>query len=239
MLVGYRMDAFHLNARRFVSCLRCRLRRNECGAINVFLVGALAVMLAVGMIIIIPLGDAIADRRNANTASDAAALAAAGYCADRIEATYEDALLATDAETFWSYFGKPVFSYCSGASTQASQYASSNDATLTSYNQLSGLRFQASVRMDDEIAETGLQSTSTATAEMNFEQGVCVSGGLLGVSFDGACYTRPGVGFGLDTNTPKETADSEDDEDTDEDSFDLTDDLVDSAVVSTKLVSSR
>lgn len=222
------------------ACKLCsRFGQDERGAINIFLIGVLTVLLTVGMIIIIPLGDAIADRRNANTASDAAALAAAGYCADRIEATYEDALVATDADMFWSYFGKPVFSYCSGASTQASQYASSNDATLTAYNQLSGLRFQASVRMGDEIAETGLRSTSTATAQMTLEQGVCVSGGLLGVSVDGACYTRPGVGFGLDPSTPTDAADSEDDEDSDEDSFDLTDGLVDSAVVSTKLVSSR
>ncbi|SDN10261.1 hypothetical protein SAMN04487766_11366 [Actinomyces ruminicola] len=231
------MFTIHSIGSRCLRHLGSRLRDGERGAINIFLIGVLTALLTIGMIIIIPLGDAIADRRNANTASDAAALAAAGYCADRIEAAYEDALEATDAETFWGYFGKPVFSYCSGASTQASKYASSNDATLTSYSQLSGLRFQVSVRMDDEIAETGLQSTSTATAKMTFEQGACVSRGLLGVSVNGSCYTAPGVGFGQGTSTQKEKgSDSEDEEDAEEESFDLTDGLPDSATVSTRLV---
>ncbi|MBE6482325.1 MAG: hypothetical protein E7Z94_08155 [Actinomyces ruminicola] len=226
-----------LNVFRHVGQLRSRLRRDDCGAINIFLVGVLTVLLTIGMIVIIPLGDAIADRRNANTASDAAALAAAGYCADRIEDAYEDALESTDAETFWGYFGKPIFSYCSGASTQATRYASSNDATLTSYSQLSGLRFQVSVRMDDEIAETRLQSTSTATAKMTLEQGVCVSRGLLGVSVNGSCYTAPGLGFGQDTTTEKEkNAGKKDEKDAEEETFDLTDGLPDSATVSTRLV---
>ncbi|SDN29714.1 hypothetical protein SAMN05216355_101625 [Actinomyces ruminicola] len=231
------MFAVHSIGSRRLRRLDSRLRDGERGAVNIFLVSVLVALLTVGMIIIIPLGDAIADRRNANTASDAAALAAAGYCADRLEDVYEDALEATDAETFWSYFGKPVFSYCSGASTQATRYASSNDATLTSYSQLSGLRFQVSVRMDDEIAETGLQSTSTATAKMTFEQGVCVSRGLLGVSVNGSCYTAPGVGFGQDTSTQKEEGTgSEGEEDAEEESFDLTDGLPDSATVKTRLV---
>ncbi len=226
-------------ALHYVSQLRARLRGDDCGAINIFLVGVLTALLTIGMIIIIPLGDAIADRRNANTASDAAALAAAGYCADRIEDAYADAVRAEDAESFWSYFGRPVFSYCSGASSQARQYARSNDAKLTAYSQLSRLRFQVSVRMEDEIADTGLQSKSTATAQMTLERGVCVSGGLLGVSVDGACYTSP---FGLPERYSGQREDSDvgnEGEEAEDKSFDLTEGLPDSATVSTRLVSSR
>ena len=60
--------------------LLCRLMRrlrrhasDDEGSVNVLLVGVLVVLITVGVVIMIPLGDAIADRRNSNTASDSAA----------------------------------------------------------------------------------------------------------------------------------------------------------------------
>lgn len=46
------------------------------------------VLLTIGLVIILPLGDSIADRHSANRAADSAALVGAGYCADQLEAVY-------------------------------------------------------------------------------------------------------------------------------------------------------
>ena len=164
---------------------------------NALLCGMIVLLLAVGMVVIITLGDAVADRRSANSAADAAALAAADYCADRLEDAYQAAVRAPDDEGFWSQFGKPVSSYCSGASEQAQAYARSNGATLTDFTRLSGNRFRASVTNDGQVAGTDLHNGSTATAQLTFTSGVCVRNGLLGVEDGlGTCRTSPGNGGG-------------------------------------------
>ena len=190
--------------RRLARVLRGRartLRDGEGGAMNALLCGMIVLLLAVGMVVIIILGDAVADRRSANSAADAAALAAADYCADRLEDTYRAAVEAPDDESFWAQFGKPVSSYCSGAFEQARAYARSNGATLTDFTRLSGNRFRASVTNDGQVAGTDLHNGSTATARLTFTSGVCVRNGLLGVEDGrGTCRTSPGGGRGRGSN---------------------------------------
>lgn len=190
----------HAPKRRLARMLRGRARTlcdGEDGAMNALLCGMIVLLLAVGMVVIITLGDAVADRRSANSAADAAALAAADYCADRLEDAYRAAVEAPDDESFWAQFGKPVSSYCSGAFEQARAYARSNGATLTDFTRLSGNRFRASVTNDGQVAGTDLHNGSTATARLTFTSGVCVRNGLLGVEDGlGTCRTSPGNGGG-------------------------------------------
>ena len=147
----------------------------------------IVVILAIGLVIIFPVGDSIADRRNANTAADSAALAGAGYCADKLEAAYERA----NGKLFWNEFGKPVASYCRGMVWEASRYASKNNASLTSFSVLNRSRFQASVKLADNIADTDLKSNSKAIAEVVPSKGVCIKNNKLGVQLGSWCQTTP------------------------------------------------
>ena len=159
------------------------------GLITVMIIGLLSIGL-VGMLI---LGDAVAERRSANTAADAAALAAADYCADSLEEAYRRAVRAPDAEGFWAEFGHPVSHYCTaGGVTQAvNRYASPNGATVTGIDILSGFRFRVEARRNDTVNETELHNSSIATARMDFVSGVCVRNGLVGVKDGSVCRTEP------------------------------------------------
>ncbi len=166
-------------------------RANEQGAISMLFVCVIVVILAIGLVIIFPVGDSIADRRNANTAADSAALAGAGYCADKLEAAYERAKYAPNGKLFWNEFGKPVASYCRGMVWEASRYASKNNASLTSFSVLNRSRFQASVKLADNIADTDLKSNSKAIAEVVPSKGVCIKNNKLGVQLGSWCQTTP------------------------------------------------
>ena len=166
-------------------------RNNERGAISLFFVCVILVLLVIGLVIIFPVGDSIANRRNANTAADSAALAGAGYCADKLETTYERARNAPDGKLFWSEFGKPIASYCQGMAWEASRYAKKNDASLTSFSVLNKSRFQASVKLSDKIADTDLKSNSKAIAELVPSKGVCIKNDKLGVQLGSWCQTTP------------------------------------------------
>ena len=178
--------------------LLCRLMRrlrrhasDDEGSVNVLLVGVLVVLITVGLVIMIPLGDAIADRRNSNTASDSAALAAAGYCADKLEDAYGKAIRASDGKGFWEQFGKPVSFYCEGASQEAARYAQDNGATLTALVAQAPLRYSVSVEMNDEVGDTGLHSPSKASAELSLTKGLCLKNNRIGVRAEGRCMTSP------------------------------------------------
>lgn len=179
-----------MRLRHVPSWLRER-RRDERGAINVVLVGALVVIVTIAYAVMVPLGHAFAERRSATTAADAAALAGADYCADRLEEVYAAAMRSTDDKEFWSHFGKPVSFYCGDAAAEAQHMASANSASLTSFRMTSGLRFRASVTRHEEVAEVGGHLSSRATAKMDMRTGACVSGGLFGIRISGTCRTSP------------------------------------------------
>lgn len=162
-------------------------RRDERGSIAVYSVGIIIFLVALSLVLIVPLGDSIADRRNANTAADSAALAGAGACADRIESVYRKARSLPDKKSFWAQFGKPVSSYCQGVSREAHDYARSNNATLVSFTTTGSLRFRAAVRLDTYIAGIDQRLSSVATAQLTFSKGVCVKNGSLGVKVNGYC----------------------------------------------------
>ncbi|QPL05019.1 MULTISPECIES: pilus assembly protein TadG-related protein [Actinomyces] len=189
--------------------LLSRLRdcpRDERGAINVVLIGVLVVILTLGAAIIVPIGHTLAERRSATTAADAAALAGADYCADRLEDAYSAAMRSTDDKEFWAHFGKPVSFYCGNATTEAQHMALANNASLTSFRMTIGLRFQASITRHEEVTEVGGHLSSRATAKMDMRTGACVSGGLFGIRISGTCRTSPptvspGSGWPLEPGT--------------------------------------
>lgn len=169
---------------------KCRDYR-EHGSTSIFFVGVVFSMIVVALVLALFLGDAVADRRDANTASDSAALAGASYCADRIEANYNNALATHDGPSFWTHFGRPVNDYCRGALSEASSYAKKNDATLTDFRPLIGGRYRATVRMNDSVENSSWKLTSKATAQIVMSKGSCVKAGLLGLRAEGRCLTSP------------------------------------------------
>ena len=166
-------------------------RRDERGAVNVVLVGALVVIMTIAFAVIVPLGHGFAERRSATTAADAAALGGADYCADRLERAYQTAMRSANGWGFWAQFGKPISFYCAGAPVQAQRFASNNGAALTGFTMMPGLRFRASVRRHESVAEIGSHATSRSTAKMDMRIGACVSGGLFGIRSGGTCQTFP------------------------------------------------
>ena len=189
-----------MRMRNLLHRLRGR-RRDERGAVKVVLVGALVVVMTIAFAVIVPLGHGLAERRSATMAADAAALGAADYCADRLERAYQTAMRSVDGWGFWAQFGKPVSSYCAGSAGQAQRFATSNGSSLTSFNMMTGLRFRASVRRHEEVAEIGSHATSRATAKMDMRTGACVSGGLFGIRSGGTCQTFP-TKFNPETGEP-------------------------------------
>lgn len=187
--------------RRWRRSMAVRLR-DEQGGTALFLIGAMIGLLAIGFTAVVVLGDAVSDRRQANTSSDSAALAGASYCADQLVRVYETAVSSSNGYMFWAPFGMPVAGYCSGLSLQAASYASKNGSHLTSFrpNYIT-LTFRATVRETTGVEDTKAHQTSGATATLKPTEGFCVSGGMLGIDAEGWCQTFP-TKFNPETGEP-------------------------------------
>lgn len=168
------------------------LRRlhQEDGAAATYLAGALTVVLVIAFALMLPLGDAAADRRTANTGADAAALAAADSCIDHIEDAVDAASLETAAAGFWSHFSSPISVMCADSSAVARHYASLNGTTLTGASSNTRLlTFSTSVSENSGVARTTAYETSDAEAEIVMDSGVCTEMGFVGVTVAGICVT--------------------------------------------------
>ncbi|MCL3777069.1 MULTISPECIES: hypothetical protein [unclassified Actinomyces] len=167
---------------------------DERGAAVSGLIAVMAIgLLSVGVVVMLMVGDAVAERRSVNTAADAAALAAADHCADQLEDAYRRAVLAEDPAGFWAELGQPVSTYCSrsGIEHAVTSYAAANNATVTDIDVLPGLRFRVEARSNDTVYGTDLHNSSMATAQLDLASGACVSDGLLGVKDGRVCRTEP------------------------------------------------
>lgn len=184
-----------------VSCAR-RVRDDDRGGTAVFLLGGMIVLLVLGTTAMFVLGDAVADRRRANAAADSASLAAASYCGDRLVEAYQQGVSGADGWSFWAPFGKPVSMYCAGSALEAANYASQNGSVLTSMTpNFVALRFKAGVRENTGVDRTTAHETSVVAAKLTPKQGLCVSGGLLGIQAEGRCQLFP-TKFKPKTNEP-------------------------------------
>lgn len=171
--------------------LKKRLHQED-GAIAVYLVGTLTVVLTIGFTLFVVLGDAVADRRSANTGADASALAAADSCLDHLEDEMDAARMETTAIGFWSHFGQPVRSMCADSGSVAYYYAGQNDTTLVSERfESNSLKFYTRVRSNDSVADTDAYEYSEAVSEIELESGACTLGGLFGAMVNGHCMVIP------------------------------------------------
>ncbi|WP_162933968.1 MULTISPECIES: pilus assembly protein TadG-related protein [Actinomyces] len=168
---------------------------SERGSILPYVSVACAVLATVALALMAGLGDVTLHRRDATTAADAAALAAAQAWADSIESMYDDAYGADDDDGLWGAAGSGIGSFAgAGVRGAASRYASRNGATLTSLSIDSARRqVTVSVETDTPVEATGETMTASATAEVVLEEGACLSGGKVGFDIGGTCVTaKPG-----------------------------------------------
>lgn len=157
-----------------------------------YVVAGVFVITLIGYMLIGYLGDGYDERRQSKTAADAAALAAAESWSQALELNYTKALASTSPAEFWSHFGRPLNLTKGTAELAAEQYASNNDATVTSMSYDSRTAtVEVAVIGNDEIRETGRRAEATASATIVFKSGICNSNGNLGVSVGGACATSP------------------------------------------------
>lgn len=186
--------------------------RGDRGAASVFLVVALTMIVIVALFFLIPFGSAVLDRRTASTAADAGALGAAAHWVEGLEETHA-LLLAADSEAeFWGVLGDPLGAYRKpGMQSEASKYALANDSNLVGYS-VDATEGRVVVRVRSVEPASGTQEYvhSDATAELVFEGGLCVDGGLLGMRVDGSCQsTAPPEPSPTATPTPSPSATDE------------------------------
>ena len=223
-----------LRLRHAAKRLLRQLHREERGSILPYTVGGTMVLLLIGLLLITYLGDAYDQRRQASTAADSAALAAAEAWAEALEDHYTQAVLADGEAGLWDDVGQPLGAFAGDAAAAADEYAALNGATVTavSYDPWHA-RVTVSVEGDDTVQDTGHRSVSTATAQIVFVDGVCNSGGRLGLMIGGTCRTEPSpVPVAVTTPDPEATAE------TTPVPFELPDRMAESATTRTRLVAS-
>lgn len=165
----------------------------ESGSISLFLVPAIAGILAAAVLVIVVLGSATNDRRESVTAADAAALAAGQAWRDGLEDTFDDAVDAADdgnAAAFWDLAGRPLSFGNPQAAMEAAarSYAARNNAELLDLDvDWPRGKVTAFVRSLDEVPESGTRIESRATSELVFVSGLCRSGSTLGFLLGGTC----------------------------------------------------
>lgn len=175
--------------------VRRRLRRRaaeERGSMLPYVVAGVFIITLIGYMLIGYLGEGYDESRQAKTAADAAALAAAESWSKALEAEYTKALASTSPEEFWDHFDNPLNQTRGRAEIAAQEYAGNNDASVTSMSYDSRTAtVEVTVRGNDEIRDTGQRAEASASATIVFEGGICNSKGRLGVSIGGGCATGP------------------------------------------------
>lgn len=178
-----------LNLRR---AMRLRPREGERGSILPYVSVAVMLLVAVAFGLMVGFGSLFAQARTASTASDAAALGAARAWAKSIEGMHDDAADAKNDEELWRGTGKTLDSYAdSGLRAAAEHYAELNDATVTSMSVDAAHRqVTVSVRSNSSVEGTDKKMTSTSTAEIVLDKGVCLDHGKVGLVVKGKCQTK-------------------------------------------------
>ena len=112
--------------------------------------------------------------------------------AKSIEGMHDDAADAKNDEELWRGTGKTLDSYAdSGLRAAAEHYAELNDATVTSMSVDAAHRqVTVSVRSNSSVEGTDKKMTSTSTAEIVLDKGVCLDHGKVGLVVKGKCQTK-------------------------------------------------
>ncbi|MFI8525564.1 pilus assembly protein TadG-related protein [Promicromonospora sukumoe] len=165
----------------------------ERGSMHVMTIPVAVGMLTAAVLVIAMFGSATNDRREAGTAADAAALAAAQEWDDRLGLLPALHLLTGERSAFWDLLGEALLD--PGTEDEmyaaAQQYAESNGAELVGLDiDVSTLRVTAEVRHQQLVPGTEIGSAASATAGIRLSGGLCLDGGL-GWMIDGECVTEP------------------------------------------------
>ncbi|MFE7504500.1 pilus assembly protein TadG-related protein [Promicromonospora sp. NPDC057488] len=165
----------------------------ERGSMHVMTIPVAVGMLTAAVLVIVMFGSATNDRREAGTAADAAALAAAQEWDDRLGLLPALHLLGGERSAFWELLEEALL----GPGTEeemyaaAQEYAERNGAELVDLDvDVERLRVTAKVRHQELVPGTEIGSAAHATAGIRLSGGVCLDGGL-GWMIDGECVTEP------------------------------------------------
>lgn len=180
---------------------RLCLGDRERGSILPYVSVAVMIIAMVAFGLMVGFGSLFAQARTASTASDAAALGAARAWAKNIEGVHDDAADAKSDAELWGGAGKSLDAYAgSDLRAAAEHYAELNDATLTSLSiDAAHRQVTVSVRTNSAVEGTDEKMTSTSTAEIILDKGVCLDNGKVGLEITGKCHTQapgaqPGAG---------------------------------------------
>ena len=171
--------------------LRYRAAVGDRGATNLLLVPAVVAIVAGTLLVVTVLGSATNDEREARTAADAAALAAADQWRDGVRSAFDAARWSTDPVGFWRFAGTDLGALGSPAVVDAARgFALANDAELLEVS-LDAATASVTVRVRtlDPVPRTGDRTEQRATAELVLRSGVCRSGSRLGYLVGSTCRT--------------------------------------------------
>lgn len=209
-------------------------RRDERGGISLMAIPAVAIIVTMALVFITMVGGFTSDRREVRAAADAAALAAAHEWDAWLEFRFDEHQSAGDFADFWALVGCPVLpgsgmgapAHCgpspwdvrSRMEARANELAQRNGAQLETFEvDVSQQRVSVTVRHEDVVAETSTRLAASATAEVELDGALCISGGRLGYQIGAVCLSDL-----IDIPDPPEPPgddDDEDDEDDDEEDF--------------------
>lgn len=197
--------------------------RSERGAASLFLVPTIAILVGASLAVIVIMGSATNSRRAADTAADAAALAAGKVWKDTLHGKFSAALSAGDGHDFWGLVGTSL-SYglpYNAMQSAASDYAQRNDSEVVGFS-VDERRAAVTVQVrhaSDSTGETEYR-TSMAESSLAFHSGLCNEWGTIGYKIDGVCVTSsPEDEAEDDSNDESDGEDPGDDEE--DESFEL------------------
>jgi|SRR5690625_26804 len=165
---------------------------SERGAASLFLIPAVSILVIASLTAIVMMGSATNDRRAADTAADAAALAAGKVWKDTLHGKFSSALSATEGHDFWGLVGTSLaygLPY-NAMKSAAADYAYRNDAELIDFSvDDRHAKIKVRVRHIDSGVETTSDIYSMAESSLLFRSGLCNSWGTIGFRINGVCVT--------------------------------------------------
>lgn len=166
----------------------------ERGSMHVMTIPIAVGMVAVAVLIISMLGAATDDRREAGTAADAAALAAAQEWNEHLGLLHGLHLGVSEPAAFWGLAEEALLGDRLEEEMReaAEAYAERNGAELVGFDvDPERLRVTVEVAHEDAVPGTAVRPEAFATAAITLDGGLCVADDGLGWVIDGECRTEP------------------------------------------------
>lgn len=165
----------------------------ERGGVALATIPVVALLLTGTMLAITMLGSFTSNQREAQTAADAAALAAVQEWDRLLEDHYDEYSAATSFAGFWGVIAPAVGEGWNPAiRAAAEEFAARNDARITSFS-VDAVRQTVTVEVEHlrDVAKTSSRTRAEAQAGVNVGQnsGLCIQGGQIGWRIGGTCYT--------------------------------------------------